>query len=168
MSDQTGYTVSQVGNIMGVDPMTVRRWAAWHSQHFSASANPAKGEVRLFTARDLGVIREIKALRATGLLTPAINEQLQHITITEILPAPPVPVDPSTPYTGLQGAPVDDLVLRIQTDITQPLQGVIDDQGKRITLLEQSIQSSITLVAVGFVVGMVIMGLLVLIVLSLR
>jgi DNA-binding transcriptional MerR regulator len=76
------YTPHQVGQLLGVNSYTVRRWCADYADHLSASAKPDKGGSRRLTEHDVEVLREVQKMRSEGLQTPAINERLADVVFS--------------------------------------------------------------------------------------
>jgi DNA-binding transcriptional MerR regulator len=133
MRSQT-LTPAAVASILDVNVQTVRRWCAAHAAHLSDGASRAP---RQLTGRDVEVLKHVASLRAQGLQTDAINEQLATLTFAEV----EAPADPPTqPPQQAQDAPqlpamVVDLLrqeiaaVRLQTDQTAR------QQRDRVTML---------------------------------
>ena len=81
---QTTITPSAAAQRLGVEVYTVRRWCDWHAAHLSASASPGAGALRRLTQSDIEVLSMVRDLRAQGLHTETINEQLAGLTFAEI------------------------------------------------------------------------------------
>ena len=77
---QTTITPSAAAQRLGVEVYTVRRWCDWHAAHLSASASPGAGALRRLTQSDIEVLSMVRDLRAQGLHTETINEQLEGVT----------------------------------------------------------------------------------------
>ena len=86
MTEQLPITPGKLIEQLGITPITLRRWCAYHKAHLSPGANPGEGVTRRFTGRDLEVLRHVRSLRDQGLNTEQINEQLAGLTFPEIEP----------------------------------------------------------------------------------
>ncbi len=58
-----GYETRQLAKTFGVDPMTIRNWAADYAEHLSADAVPGKGKTRSFTEDDFMILALVAELR---------------------------------------------------------------------------------------------------------
>ena len=81
---QTTITPSAAAQRLGVEVYTVRRWCDWHAAHLSASASPGAGALRRLTQSDIEVLSMVRDLRAQGLHTETINEQLEGVTFAVV------------------------------------------------------------------------------------
>jgi len=81
---QTTLTPAVAAQRLGVEVYTVRRWCDWHAAHLSPGASPGPGALRRLTQRDVEVLRYVRLLRAQGLTTTTINEQLHGLSFAEI------------------------------------------------------------------------------------
>ncbi len=88
MSEQTTVTPAKAAELVGVEVYTIRRWCDWHAPSLSPGASPGPGALRRLTMRDIEVLKTVRDLRAQGLTTNTINEQLAGLTFAEIEPAP--------------------------------------------------------------------------------
>jgi len=86
MAEQSPITPGKIIEQLGITPITLRRWCAYHKAHLSPGANPGEGVTRRFIGRDLEVLRHVRSLRDQGLTTEQINEQLAGLTFPEIEP----------------------------------------------------------------------------------
>ena len=86
MNEQTTLTPAKAAELVGVEVYTIRRWCDWHAAHLSPGASPGAGALRRLTMRDIEVLRHVRDLRAQGLTTSTINEQLAGVTFPEIEP----------------------------------------------------------------------------------
>lgn len=76
MADEMRYKPAQIAEMFDVSANTVRNWARWHGEHLDDAATPALGATRLFSARDVEVLKRVNELRTQGLTTDEINERL--------------------------------------------------------------------------------------------
>jgi DNA-binding transcriptional MerR regulator len=99
------FTPNEVAELTGIAAHNVRRWAVYHANHLSDSANPHTGMARRFTSRDIEVLRHVDSLRRLGLTVPVINEQLAGLTFAEIDTAdnPSADVAPESSLTVQEG-----------------------------------------------------------------
>ena len=67
-------TVSEVARLLGVEPVTVKRWSAQFAEYLSLSARPASGRERRFTEDDLRVL----AVVAEHLESGDDEDDVQH------------------------------------------------------------------------------------------
>lgn len=74
---QYGETVGDIAKRFGVNPQTVRQWAAQFAPFLSMSANPDKGETRLFDEDDLRVFALIAYMRGKGASFDEIQVSLE-------------------------------------------------------------------------------------------
>ena len=86
MNEQTTLTPAKAAELVGVEVYTIRRWCDWHAAHLSPGASPGAGALRRLTMRDIEVLKTVRDLRAQGLTTATINEQLAGVTFPEIEP----------------------------------------------------------------------------------
>ena len=121
MNEQTTLTPAKAAELVGVEVYTIRRWCDWHAAHLSPGASPGAGALRRLTMRDIEVLKTVRDLRAQGLTTATINEQLAGVTFPEIEPGDQVdtaldahPASPEGPGAAQLPAPVqNDLALRL-------------------------------------------------------
>ena len=81
MNEQTPHNTA---DMLGITPVTLRRWCDYHKEYLSAGVNPPAGQARRFTGKDIEVLKHVKQLRAQGLTVARINEQLATLTFAEI------------------------------------------------------------------------------------
>lgn len=86
MTDQMQYKPAQIAEIFDVSPNTVRNWARWHGEYLDDSATPGPGATRLFSGRDMQVLKAINQLRSQGLTTDEINARLAVMTFPIVEP----------------------------------------------------------------------------------
>lgn len=84
MTEHLPITPGKLIEQLGITPITLRRWCAYHREYLSPGANPGEGVTRRFTGRDLSVLTHVRSLRDQGLTTEQINEQLRTLTFPEI------------------------------------------------------------------------------------
>jgi DNA-binding transcriptional MerR regulator len=88
--------------MLGITPVTLRRWCEYHAEHLSEGANPLAGKARRFTGKDIEVLKHVRSLRDRGLTTNDINEQLTGLTFAEI-DAQSIDVEPQTNLAVQEG-----------------------------------------------------------------
>jgi DNA-binding transcriptional MerR regulator len=125
------YTPHQVGQLLGVNSYTVRRWCADYPGHLSANANPEKGNPRRLTGQDVEVLREVQRMRAEGLQTPAINERLSEV----IFQAPVVEASPASPAHPQLPISAGAIVEALQS-VVAPVEARLQVQDVRLQALE--------------------------------
>lgn len=81
---QTTITPAVAAQRLGVEVYTVRRWCDWHAAHLSPTASPGAGALRRLTQSDVEVLSMVRDLRAQGLHTETINEQLEGVTFAVV------------------------------------------------------------------------------------
>ncbi len=81
---QTTLTPATAAQRLCVEVYTVRRWCDWHAAYLSPGASPGPGALRRLNGRDIEVLLQVRDLRAQGLHTETINEQLAGLTFAEI------------------------------------------------------------------------------------
>ena len=117
MTEHLPITPGKLIEQLGITPITLRRWCAYHRVYLSPGANPGEGVTRRFTGRDLEVFKHVRSLRDQGLTTEQINEQLAGLTFPEIEEPDALTVPPASqegPGNAQLPAPVqNDLVLRL-------------------------------------------------------
>lgn len=151
---QTTITPSAAAQRLGVEVYTVRRWCDWHAAHLSASASPGAGALRRLTQSDIEVLSMVRDLRAQGLHTETINEQLEGVTFAvvdtdEQSAADSEELAPPASQEGLQQAPA--------------LLMVVQDLQRQIDGIQQSRRDSVTWFALGFLVaGFLFLGMVLL------
>jgi len=125
MSEQIANTPHATAAMLDITPVTLRRWCEYHAGHLSTVANPLSGKARRFTGRDVEVLKHVRSLRAQGLTTADINEQLAGLTFavidTDEHRADSGAIVPQNPPDGLQQAPASivtaDTIISIQRQI---------------------------------------------------
>lgn len=113
MTEQQPITPGTLIEQLGITPITLRRWCAYHREYLSPGANPGEGVTRRFTGRDLEVLRHVRSLRDQGLTTQQINEQLQGVTFPEILGPDALTVPPASQ----EGPGAAHLTVPVQNDL---------------------------------------------------
>ena len=81
-------TSTQLATLLDTSEDTIRRWTKDYAPHLSPSANPPKGEARVYTERDVRILAYVAALRNTGNSLKTIEERLET-TDLDTLPAVP-------------------------------------------------------------------------------
>jgi len=81
---QTTLTPAAAAQRLGIEVYTVRRWCDWHAAYLSPGASPGPGALRRLTQRDVEVLSQVRELRAQGLHTETINEQLAGLTFAVV------------------------------------------------------------------------------------
>ena len=117
MTEQLPITPGKLIEQLGITPITLRRWCAYHKAHLSPGANPGEGVTRRFTGRDLEVLRHVRSLRDQGLTTEQINEQLKGLTFPEIVPGDQVDTALDAPPASQEGPGVAQLPAPVQNDL---------------------------------------------------
>ena len=151
---QTTITPSVAAQRLGVEVYTVRRWCDWHAAHLSATASPGAGALRRLTQSDIEVLSMVRDLRAQGLHTETINEQLEGVTFAivdtdEQSAGDSEELAPPASQEGLQQAPA--------------LLVVVQDLQRQIDGIQQSRRDSVTWFALGFLVaGFLFLGMVLL------
>jgi DNA-binding transcriptional MerR regulator len=152
---QTTITPAIAAQRLGVEVYTVRRWCDWHAAHLSASASPGAGALRRLTQSDIEVLSMVRDLRAQGLHTETINEQLEGVTFAvvdtdEQSAADSEELAPMASQEGLQQAPPVLVALQaMQTQIDAIQQARQEDRRPRFDI--------VTAIGLGFVGGLIFM-----------
>ena len=151
---QTTITPSVAAQRLGVEVYTVRRWCDWHAAHLSASASPGAGALRRLTQSDIEVLSMVRDLRAQGLHTETINEQLEGVTFAV------VDTDEQSAGDSEELAP---LASQDGLQSTQAMLMVLNDLQRQIDGIQQSRRDSVTWFALGFLVaGFLFLGMVLL------
>jgi len=124
MTEQPPITPGKIIEQLGITPITLRRWCAYHKAHLSPGANPGEGVTRRFTGRDLEVFKHVRSLRDQGLTTEQINEQLNGLTFPEIEPGDQADVLDAPPASP-EGPGAAQLPVRALDDLS-PLLGRLE------------------------------------------
>jgi DNA-binding transcriptional MerR regulator len=152
MSDSGAQQLLSVGEVakrLGLPTHTIRRWAEYHREHLSETANPEDvGTARRFTEKDVQTLQAAQQMRAKGLTVAVINDRLSGLSIGEIEQTEPTGIEPA------QDAPTGDVVsgaLIARVDALLAL-------GERVQALEaQRWRIDVVFVAVAaFVAGLVV------------
>ena len=151
---QTTITPSVAAQRLGVEVYTVRRWCDWHAAHLSASASPGAGALRRLTQSDIEVLSMVRDLRAQGLHTETINEQLEGVTFAV------VDTDEQSAADSEELAPV---ASQDGLQSTQAMLMVLNDLQRQIDGIQQSRRDSVTWFSLGFLVaGFLFLGMVLL------
>jgi len=79
------YTVGQVADHLNIADTTVRMWGRDFADYLSDSANPPKGNPRIYTDGDVAILATIAALRARQVEFSDIRQQLNDGVLIEPL-----------------------------------------------------------------------------------
>jgi DNA-binding transcriptional MerR regulator len=146
---------------IGVSVHTIRRWCEWHAAALSAAANPPPGAPRQLTWHDIEIFKTVKDLRARGLQTQAINEQLAGMTFATI---------ESGEIEGLADSAPDEQLLvpmpQTPSGDAQALMLMMQTLSQRVETLDKNNRESRTAFFFGVVVGVFLMFAFILIALS--
>jgi DNA-binding transcriptional MerR regulator len=85
MDDNSTLSLSEAAEIVGVKPVTFRRWADQHGYFLSAGAHPPVGQARRFDSRDLEILKTVKGYRDQGISTAIINDRLAGLTFASVI-----------------------------------------------------------------------------------
>ena len=166
------YQVKGASALVGVSASSIRAWCGTFSEFLSATANPGPDQPRVFTEQDVGVFQRIQELRTVHNLTyDQITDRLRKEDIGQLQPFIDAPAQPTAPATApqpptasqeSQQAPQTSIDLykgiighisSLQTHIDS-LQARVDDQEKDRT-------GRVTLLALGFVAGLLVAAILI-------
>lgn len=143
--------------MLGITPVTLRRWCAAHASYLSPLANPPeRGTARRFTGKDIEVLKHVQSLRAHGLTEAKINEQLRTLTFAEIDNSEQnVDTEPTTDLPVQQETSHNALALRV----------ALDDLEKRFdakfAALERNRRDAFVMFGAGFLAAGVLFLLLI-------
>ena len=166
------YQVKGASALVGVSASSIRAWCGTFSEFLSATANPGADQPRVFTEQDVGVFQRIQELRTVHNLTyDQIADRLRKegtaqlqpfIDATAQPPAPaPAPQQPTVTQESPQQAPamieLYTAVITHQSAITARL----DALQQRIDSQEKDRTGRVTLLALGFVAGLLVAGILI-------
>lgn len=140
------FAPHDLAGMFDISVMTIRRWAEHHAAHLSAGANPTTGQARRFTWSDVETMRQIKALRESGLSVEAINAKLTE-TNTEANTAVRVPVSVETVPASQEGREAAQLPVRVLEDLEKRIDA-------KIEALEQRTRPNLWWFVVGLVAGL--------------
>ena len=147
MTEHLPITPGKLIEQLGITPITLRRWCAYHRVYLSPGANPGEGVTRRFTGRDLEVLRHVRSLRDQGLTTEQINEQLAGLTFPEIEEPDALTVPPASQ----EGPGAAQLPALVSNDLTPILE--------RLGRLEQGARPNWWWWVFGVVCGLAMAGL---------
>ena len=168
----TTYLVKEISTITGSSPATVRSWCSTFAEFLSATATPPEGQQRVFTEKDLAIFQRIADLRSSEKLgNDQIKERLRKAGIDTLTPYIDLAIAPSSPpqttVTAHQAA--QDSPQQPQTAIElypaiighiSSVQAHIDSLQQRIDSQEKDRTSRVTLLALGFVAGLLVAAIL--------
>ena len=127
------HTPHATANMLGITPVTLRRWCAAHAAYLSPLANPPeRGTARRFTGKDIEVLKHVQSLRAHGTTEAKINEQLRTLTFAEI--------DNSEQDTDIVEAPQDAQNAQDRTDSALAVRVALVDLERLIDAKLEAIQ----------------------------
>ena len=124
------FAPHDLAGMFDVSVMTIRRWAEHHAAHLSESANPTAGQPRRFTWADVETMRQIKALRDSGLSVDAINAKLTEAN-AEANTAVTVPVSVELAPTAQEGPEASQLPVRVLEDLEKRIDAKIEAMEQR-------------------------------------
>jgi DNA-binding transcriptional MerR regulator len=75
-------TPSQVADMLGVSPTTVRLWSTQFADHLSAAARPERGKRRSYTADDLAVLQRAHMALRDGKTVPEVAALLSAAPVS--------------------------------------------------------------------------------------
>jgi len=141
--------------LLGIKPLTLRRWCDYHADHLSAGTNPPSGQARRFTDKDIEILKHIKHLRSQGFNTATINAQLAGVAFAIVDNDEQSAIDseelaPTTAQGGLQQAPASGLAPEYLTAIE-----------RRFWALERRRFDTITVLGVGICIGLLFAAILI-------
>jgi DNA-binding transcriptional MerR regulator len=146
--------------MLGITPVTLRRWCEYHAKNLSTSANPRAGKARRLTGRDLEGLKHVRALPAQGLTVAAINEQLQALTFAV--------VDTDEPSAG-DSKEIASTAAQEESPSTQMFVMVVLDLQRRFDAMEQARQEdrrkridTVSAMGLGCVGGLLFCAILIL------
>lgn len=155
MDDNQTLSLSEAAAIVGVKPVTFRRWADLHGAYLSAGAHPPVGQSRRFDSRDLEVLRTVKSLRDQGISTAIINDRLQGLTFASVITN-----DISDDVTG-PGADSTELASVASQEGPHQTQAIVVAlstlQTQMDAIQRAQRQGHITSIGVGFCIGLLFM-----------
>lgn len=174
------YQVKEISTITGSSVATIRSWSSTFAEFLSATANPEEGQPRIFTAKDLAVIQRIVELRNQERLGyDAIKERLRREGTINIEPYIDLPVEasihpstsPQTPVatieshqTPSEGHTALQTAIELYTNALSSQQAIVtrlDALQQRVDAQDKDKNSRITLLALGFVAGLLVAAILV-------
>ena len=139
------HTPHATANMLGITPVTLRRWCAAHAAYLSPLANPPeRGTARRFTGKDIEVLKHVQSLRAHGTTEAKINEQLRTLTFAEI--------DNSEQATDPVEAPQDAQNAQDRTDSALAVRVALDEFDAKLEASQRSREPSFF---VGFGAGFI-------------
>ena len=148
---QTTITPSEAAKRLGVEVYTVRRWCDWHAAHLSASASPGAGALRRLTQSDIEVLSMVRDLRAQGLHTETINEQLEGVTFAV--------VDNDTANVSSMNGESEELAPLASQEAPQSTQAIImvvESLRSEVKAIQEARRfDAVGLVGLGIVIGLV-------------
>lgn len=137
-----------LAKLIGVSPMTLRRWARLYDAHLTPRATPEKGEARFYSERDQRVFLLVKALRDAGVKPDDIRARLEDEQAHDYANLPEIPdawrgqPDETIPL-ALAGARASEMasIAALQTQV-QHLTGRLEEATQRAERLEAELQAA--------------------------
>lgn len=142
-------TPTQMIEQLQIKPITLRRWCVTYGSHLSPGATPDPGVNRRFTGRDLEVLRHVRSLRDQGVGAAQINEQLASLTFPEIEHSDPEDDQEDDPEANVTAVTAS---MSLPADLN-----ALYALDHRIARLERRRFDSITLIGLGFGLGLLFM-----------
>ena len=153
MPDQSVTTPTITAEILGITPVTLRRWCDYHGAHLSTGANPPAGQARRFNGRDLEVLKTVKQLREQGLTVASTNDQIGKLTFAEIDTTDPQPDQPQA-LAAVQESAHNALAPTVAQDYIITVE-------RRVGALERRRLDNVTAIGLGFVGGLLFAAILI-------
>ena len=136
--------------LLGIKPLTLRRWCEYHAEHLSPGTNPPSGQARRFTDKDIEILKHVKHLRSQGFNTATINAQLAGLTFAEVVTAERSEDD------GGDSEELAPLASPGELQSPQALVMVVESLQRQIDGIQQARRfDAVGLVGLGIVIGLV-------------
>lgn len=166
------YQVKSASSIVGVSASSIRAWCGTFSEFLSATANPGPDQPRVFSERDVGVFQRIQELRTVHNLTyDQISERLRKEGTAQLQPFIDATAQPLAPATAPQTttSPQESpqqpqgMIELYQGIIghTTAIQAHIDSLQARVDAQDRDRTGRVTLLALGFVAGLLVAAILI-------
>jgi DNA-binding transcriptional MerR regulator len=152
INEQHFFAPHDVAGMFNVSVMTVRRWADYHKEHLSVSANPPAGAKRYFTWADVETFRQIKAWRDEGLSVEVINKRLTS-NVTESI-TPTVTDNSAIAPVAAQESPQQAPASIVTPEYFMTIE-------RRFEALETSRRDAITMLGIGICIGLLFAAILI-------
>jgi len=152
MAEHRTFTLAHSAEMVGIKAATLRRWADYHSEYLSTTANPLAGQPRRFTNRDIEILKYVVDLRSQGLTVGDINSQLSTLTFPDV----DTTEEPAGP--GADNAELATVDAQETPGQTQALIMVVQGVESRIAAVERSQrQGYVTAIGIGICIGLLFM-----------